>query len=71
MAIGLLVWTDAVCSSAPYRFTIGKNVKVKVKYQMLCAEATFIVSEWCWRGAMRMLWLLIHVVGTGDHYGTG
>ena len=39
MVTDLLVWTDAVCSSAPYKFT---NVNVKVKSNVLSADMTAI-----------------------------
>ena len=69
--IGLLVWTDAVCSSAPYRFNIGKNVKVKVIYNILSAEATVSELGRCRRDAMCVLLMMIYVAGICDTYGTG
>ena len=38
----LLVWTDAVCSSAPYKFDLNTNVNVKVKSNVLGADMTAI-----------------------------
>ena len=71
VVIGLLVWTDAVCSSAPYKFNIDRNVKVKVICNMLSAEATLNVVGRCWGVATCMLLMSTLLGEICDIYGKG
>ena len=69
LVVSRLVWTDAVCSSAPYKFNTSKNVNVKVNNNALCADMTASELELCQGNAMSVLPKILYMVRLHNTYG--